>query len=109
MCMDSKAVSSQGGLNILALLRPHRRQLWLGLLAITGESNAGLLEPWPLMIVLDDLLQGKNQHGWLHSAIVATAGPAQRNVLMFACIGELVIALAEAFWTYAENNLTTSE
>jgi len=106
--MDSKAVSSQGGLNILALLRPHRRQLWLGLLAITGESIAGLLEPWPLKIVLDDLLQGKNQHGWLHSAIVATAGPAPRNVLMFACIGVLIIAIAEAFCTYAEKYLTTN-
>src|SRR3569833_259476 len=108
MGMDSKAVSSQGGLNILALLRPHRRQLWLGLLANTGESIAGLLEPWPLKIVLDDLLQGKNQLGWLHSAIVATAGPAPRNVLMFACIGVLVIAIVVVFCSFVVFFLTTN-
>src|SRR3569833_1504319 len=108
MCMDSKAVSSQGGLNILALLRPHRRQLWLGLLAIIGESIAGLLEPWPLKIVLDDLLLGKNQHGWLHRLILATAGSAPRNILIFACIAVLVIAVTDALCTYAEKYLTTN-
>ena len=106
--MDLKAVDPRGGLNILDLLRPHRRELWLGLLAIAGESIAGLLEPWPLKIVLDDLLQGKNQHGWLHRFIVSTAGSAPRNILIFACIAVLVIALASAFCTYAEKYLTTN-
>ena len=106
--MDSKAVDPSGGLNILALLRPHSRQLWLGLLASAGESIAGLLEPWPLKIVLDDLLQSKNQHGWLHRFITATAGSAPRNVLIFACIAVLVIAVTDALCTYAEKYLTTN-
>src|SRR6185503_18083644 len=106
--MDSQAVGTQDGLNILELLRPHRRQLWLGLLAIAGESIAGLLEPWPLKIVLDDLLQGKNQHGWLHRFILTTAGSAPRNVLLFACIAVLVIAVTDALCTYAEKYLTTN-
>jgi len=106
--MVSKAVDPRGGLNILELLRPHSRQLWLGLLAITGESVAGLLEPWPLKIVLDDLLQGKNQHGWLHRFILATSGSAPRNILIFACIAVLVIAVTDALCTYAEKYLTTN-
>ena len=106
--MDSKVVDAKGGLSILELLRPHRRQLWLGLLAIAGESIAGLLEPWPLKIVLDDLLQGKNQHGWLHRLILATAGSAPRNVLVFACVAVLIIAVTDAFCTYAEKYLTTN-
>jgi ATP-binding cassette, subfamily B, bacterial len=106
--MKSKTENSNGGLDVLALLRPHRRQLWFGLLAIAGESVAGLLEPWPLKIVLDDLLQGKNQHGWLHRLILATAGSAPRNVLVFACIAVLVIAATDAFCTYAEKYLTTN-
>jgi ATP-binding cassette, subfamily B, bacterial len=105
--MSSKIVD-RSGLNILELLRPHRRQLWLGLLAITGESIAGLLEPWPLKIVLDDLLQGKNQHGWLHGLILTAAGSAPRNVLAFACVAVLVIAGISAFCTYAEKSLTTN-
>ncbi|WP_109485169.1 ABC transporter ATP-binding protein [Occallatibacter savannae] len=106
--MDSKAVDHRGGLNILELLRPHSRQLWLGLLAIAGESIAGLLEPWPLKIVLDDLLQGKSQHGWLHHFITATAGSAPRNVLIFACVAVLVIAVTDALCTYGEKYLTTN-
>jgi ATP-binding cassette, subfamily B, bacterial len=94
--MESRAVDPGGGLNILELLRPHSRQLWFGLLAIAGESIAGLLEPWPLKIVLDDLLQGKNQHGWLHRFILATAGSAPRNIVVFACIAVLVIAITDA-------------
>src|SRR4051812_18586374 len=106
--MESMAVDPRGGLNILELLRPHRRQLWLGLLAIAGESIAGLLEPWPLKIVLDDLLQGKNQHGWLHRFILATSGSEPRNILIFACIAVLVIAITDALCTYAEKYLTTN-
>ena len=107
--MVSEAVNRPSrGLDVLELLRPHRRQLYLGLLAIAGESIAGLLEPWPLKIVLDDLLQGKNQHGWLHRFILATAGSAPRNVLTFACIAVLVIAATDALCTYAEKYLTTN-
>jgi ATP-binding cassette, subfamily B, bacterial len=106
--MESKEADRSGGLNILQLLRPHRRQLWLGLLAIAGESIAGLLEPWPLKIVLDDLLQAKNQHGWLHRFILATSGTAPRNILIFACIAVLVIAVTDALCTYAEKYLTTN-
>ena len=106
--MSSQALDSKPGLSILDILRPHRRELWLGLLAIAGESIAGLLEPWPLKIVLDDLLQGKNQHGWIHRFIVATAGSAPRNILIFACIAVLVIAVTDAMCTYAEKYLTTN-
>ncbi|HEY1577763.1 MAG TPA: ABC transporter ATP-binding protein [Terracidiphilus sp.] len=106
--MDSQIVDPKGGVSIIQLLRPHRRQLWLGLLAIAGESIAGLLEPWPLKIVLDDLLQGKNQHGWLHRFILVTSGSAPRNILVFACIAVLVIAVTDAICTYAEKYLTTN-
>lgn len=106
--MNSIAIDQKDGLSVLELLRPHRRELWLGLLAIAGESIAGLLEPWPLKIVLDDLLQGKDQHGWLHRFILAAAGSSPRSVLTFACLAVLVIAVIDAFCTYAEKFLTTN-
>jgi len=55
------------GLTILELLRPHKRALWLGLLAISGESVVDLLEPWPLKIVLDRVISHKASYGWLLS------------------------------------------
>src|ERR1051325_3843097 len=106
--MDSKAMDPQGGLNILRLLRPHSRQLWLGLLAIAGESVAGLLEPWPLKVVLDDLLQGKNQNGWLHKFIITTIGSTPEETLVFACVAVLLIAITDALCAYAEKYLTTN-
>jgi len=106
--MHSETQSSNVGLDVLELLRPHKRELWLGLIAIAGESVAGLLEPWPLKIVLDDLLQGKNQHGWLHRFIFATAGSEPRDVVIFACLAVLVIAVTDAICTYGEKYLTTN-
>ena len=101
-------VTSQKGLRILDLLRPHRRELWLGLLAIGGESVADLLQPWPLKIVLDNVLQGKSRHGWLDQFIALTAGTSAMRVLAFACAAVLLIALLDGVCSYAEKYLTTS-
>ncbi len=106
--MQTGTVATKGGLNILELLRPYRRQLWLGLTAIAGESVADLLEPWPLKIVLDNVLHGKGTHGWLNALIVRTAGTAPLNILLFACCAVLLIALLDAVCSYAEKYLTTS-
>jgi subfamily B ATP-binding cassette protein MsbA len=97
------------GLRIADLLRPHTRELWLGLLAIAGESAADLLQPWPLKIVLDNVLRGKKQdHGWLNHLIDKTAGADPVRVLMFACAAVLLIAVIDAICSYADKYLTTS-
>src|SRR6266568_5679851 len=106
--MSSTSIESGRGLSVVALLRPHRRELWLGLLAIVGETAAGLLEPWPLKIVLDNVLQGKSHHGWLNKVIEHTAGTSPRNVLFFACGAVLVISLVDALCSYSEKYLTTN-
>ena len=106
--MQSVSGVRKRGLSIWELLRPHRRQLWFGLLAITGETVAGLLEPWPLKIVLDNVLRGKDTGGWLYRLITDTAGTDPQNILLFACGAVLVIALLEAVCTYADKYLTTS-
>ncbi|MES2391174.1 MAG: ABC transporter ATP-binding protein, partial [Acidobacteriota bacterium] len=106
--MPNEPAGTKRGLSILKLLHPYRRQLWLGLLAIAGESVADLLEPWPLKIVLDNVLRGKSGHGWLNHLIRSTVGTTTRGVLMFACASVLLIAILDAVCTYAEKYLTTS-
>jgi len=102
-------VAPKRGLRIVDLLRPHTRELWLGLLAIAGESAADLLQPWPLKIVLDNVLRGKKQdHGWLNQLIDKTAGLDPMRVLMFACAAVLLIAVIDAICSYADKYLTTS-
>jgi subfamily B ATP-binding cassette protein MsbA len=106
--MPSRTIPADRGLSILSLLRPHKRQLWLGLLAIGGESVADLLQPWPLKIVLDNVLHSKGTHGWLNHLIERTVGTAPMNVLFFACGAVLLIAVLDAICSYAEKYLTTS-
>jgi ATP-binding cassette subfamily B protein len=94
--------------SIIELLHPYRRHLALGLLAIAGESIASLLEPWPLKIVLDNVIQNKSSSGWLYKIIEHTVGTGHRNALIFACAAVLIIALLDAICSYTEKYLTTS-
>jgi len=96
------------GLTILELLRPHKKVIWLGLLAISGESIAELLEPWPLKIVLDNVISHKASHGWLYSLIRTTAGTEPHQILLFACGAVAVIALLDAVCSYSEKYIMTS-
>jgi len=106
--MPNAASETSRELTILGLLSPYKRQLWLGLLAIAGESIAGLLEPWPLKIVLDNIFKGKDMSGWLNRFVHFTAGQSTQGMLAFACVAVLVIAVMDAGCSYAEKYLTTS-
>jgi ATP-binding cassette subfamily B protein len=106
--MPNDAVNAKRGLSIRGLLRPYRRQLWFGLLAIGGETVADVLQPWPLKIVLDHF-QGKGVHeGWLNRIIASVAGTDPQSVLIFACGAVLGIAILDALCSYADKYLTTS-
>ncbi len=54
--MDKPAGESKS-VSITGLLRPHCRILVGGVLAVAGETVANLLEPWPLKVVLDNVLR----------------------------------------------------
>jgi len=95
-------------LSIRELLKPHLAALSLGLLGVIGEGLANLLEPWPLKIVLDDVLRSREAHAgamrWIHAVI----GTDNLAVLKFACAAVLAIAALDGICTYAEKYLTTS-
>ncbi|AFL88576.1 ABC-type multidrug transport system, ATPase and permease component [Terriglobus roseus DSM 18391] len=95
-------------ITIKELLRPHRRALMLGLVAIAGESIADVAAPWPLKIVLDNVIAHKESHGWLFKFIKRTAGTEPHQILMFACIAVVAIAIVDAFCSYWEKYTTTS-
>ena len=90
------------------MLKPHLGSLSLGLLGVIGEGVANLLEPWPLKLVLDDVLRGRESHAgvmrWIHEVV----GTDKLAMLKFACAAVIVIALLDAICTYAEKYLTTS-
>ncbi|MCX6633642.1 MAG: ABC transporter ATP-binding protein [Acidobacteria bacterium] len=105
--MTSHAAKKPKGLSIIDLLRPHWKALTLALLAVAGETATDLLEPWPLKIVLDNLLQSKRLPGWM-SGVLGWMGPDKLAVLNFAVLAVAVIAVVGALSSYLEKYLTTS-
>jgi ATP-binding cassette subfamily B protein len=103
-----KSAGNPKGFNISTLLRPHSKLLLVGFLAVVGEGVANLLEPWPLKIVLDNVLGSKPTHGWLHAWIEASFGKDKLGALMFAALAVLVIAVVGAGCSYVEKYVTTS-
>ncbi len=95
-------------LTITDLLKPHSKILLLGLIAVIGEGVANLLQPWPLKIVLDNVLKSREIHGWLNSLIQSTVGPDRLAALEFAAVAVLAIALVDAVCSYTEKYVTTS-
>jgi len=90
------------------LLTPHSKALTFGLLAAVGEGIANLLEPWPLKIVLDNVLKGRPIHGWLNPFILQISAGDKHGVLLFAAAAALAIAMVGALCSYYEKYFTTS-
>jgi len=76
-------------------------------LAVAVSSATELLEPLPLKIVLDYLLQGKHLPGWA-MVVVGWIGNDKLAVLNFAVVAVAVIAVVGAASSYLENWLTTT-
>ena len=106
--MPDDKESPRRTITVMGLLRPHKRALWLGLLAIAGESVADVLQPWPLKVVLDNVISHKGEHGWLTRMIHRYIGRDAMHILLAACVAVMVIALMDAVCTYGEKWVTTT-
>jgi ATP-binding cassette, subfamily B, bacterial len=95
-------------ISVLHLLRPHWKALLLGLAAVGAETAAGLLEPWPLKIILDNVLRAKKVPGWLSVFIAKTIGQDPYAILRFAALAVIVIAIFGAIGTYFEKYTITN-
>ena len=80
----------------------------LGISAAVGEGIANLLDPWPLKIVLDNVLRSRQSQGWLNHLIRLDAGADKFAVLKIASLAVLAIAAAGAVCSYIEKYVTTS-
>ncbi len=104
----SAALSGTTWQQFADLLRPHWKLLSLALLAVLGETLADLLDPWPLKIIVDNLLQRKPLPDWLSNIVDSVAGDDRFAVLNFAVVAVAVIAIVGAVSSYCEKRLTTS-
>ena len=105
----SPVMTKKSRARLRALLKPHLWSLIVGFLAVAGESAANLLEPWPLKIVLDDVLKGKaGSHAAMTGFVHRLVGPDKLAILKFACAAVLLIAVLDAISTYVEKYVTTT-
>ncbi len=75
--------------------------------AVLVEASMELLEPWPIKVVLDYLLQSRPLPGWM-SVVVGWIGDGKLAILNFAVVAVAIIAVAGALSSYLQNHLTTN-
>jgi len=94
-------------LRVWRLLRPHWKSLTLALLAVLGGAVADLLQPWPLKIVVDNVVQSKRLPGRLDTLVASLFAGDRYATVYFAVATVGLIALVSAASGYAEKSLTT--
>jgi ATP-binding cassette, subfamily B, bacterial len=103
-----KSTGTSKRFKISNLLRPHLKLLVIGFVAVAGEGAANLLEPWPLKVVLDNVLRSKATQGWLNNWLQSTFGTDKLGVISFAALAVLAIAALGAGCSYVEKYVTTT-
>jgi subfamily B ATP-binding cassette protein MsbA len=101
-------MTRQDKLKISGLLRPYWKSLAIAFVALIAEAGAGLLEPWPLKVVIDNLLQSKALPEPIGSLVASLFGSGSTAVLTFAVAAVAIIAVVGAISAYVETYLTTS-
>jgi subfamily B ATP-binding cassette protein MsbA len=95
-------------LSLRHLLGPHIQALTIGVVAVIGEGLANLAQPWPLKIVLDNVLRAKPADGWLNDRLISISGGDKLTILAYAALAVLIIAVIDAGCSYTEKYQTTS-
>ena len=95
-------------LRIVDLVRPHWKGLTLAFIAVLGETVTDILEPWPIKIVVDNILQSKPMRGWMGKAVTDLFGTNTFAIINFAVAAVAIIAIVGAVSSYFEKYLTTS-
>jgi subfamily B ATP-binding cassette protein MsbA len=91
---------------IADLLRPYRGWLAIILLATAAETAASLAAPWPLKIVLDNVIEGREPIAWLRHVASWLPGEDATRFAALAAVGTVLIAALGAIATYVERYYT---
>src|SRR5215467_40073 len=95
-------------LSIPQLMRPYWKALSIAGIAVIGETLTDVLEPWPVKVVVDSVLQSKPLKGWVGDAVFKVFGRNAFAVLNFAVAAVVLIAVLGAISSYVENYFTNS-
>jgi ABC-type multidrug transport system fused ATPase/permease subunit len=91
------------------LIRPYRGTLGVILLAMLAQTAMSVAGPWPLKIVLDNVVGSHKLPPWLDHWLAPVVGSATKmQIAVAAAIAAVVIAAAGALAAYVANYYTTS-
>jgi ABC-type multidrug transport system fused ATPase/permease subunit len=94
---------------IRSLVRPYRGPLALILAAMIVQTIMSVAAPWPLKIVLDDVVGTHHLAPWLHDLLRPLMdGSKPMQIALAAAIASVLIAILDAVGTYVANYYTTS-
>jgi subfamily B ATP-binding cassette protein MsbA len=94
---------------IRELIRPYRGSLVLILAAMLVETAASLATPWPLKIIIDNVVGHHKMSPWLANLLGTWMdGRHQIHIAGLAALAYVVIALLGALATYIDNYYTES-
>src|SRR5437868_9070647 len=99
-----QAINNSKVLRIIGLLQPHWKAMTMALFDVAGEATTDLLEPWPIKIVLDYVLQSRQLPVWMIE-VIGWIGEGKLAVLSFAMLAVAAIAIAGAGCSYLEKYL----
>src|ERR1700732_5425090 len=89
-------------IKIAGLIRSHWKSLVVAFIAVLGETFADVLEPWPIKVVVDNILQSKHLPAWLGGTITHFFGTHKLAILNFAVAAVAAIAILGAISSYVE-------
>jgi len=94
---------------IRELVRPYRGTLLIILLAMLVETVMSLATPWPLKIILDNVIGSHKMSPWLEDLLHPWMdGRHQMHIAALAAIAFVLIAVLGAIATYIDNYYTES-
>jgi ABC-type multidrug transport system fused ATPase/permease subunit len=94
---------------IRELLRPYRGSLAIILTAMIVQSAMTLAAPWPLKIILDNVILGRKLSPWMNAWLRPEVAHGHRvHLAMLAAVAVVIIAVFNALASYLANYFTES-
>jgi ABC-type multidrug transport system fused ATPase/permease subunit len=96
---------------IRQLIRPYRGTLLLILIAMTVETLMSLAGPWPLKIILDNVVGSHHLPAWFDhfvASLTGGMGSGKMKIAAVAAVSAILIAVIGSLASYIDNYYTES-
>ncbi len=93
---------------VLKLVRPYHKWLVIVFIAMLVETAMSMAAPWPLKVVIDNVLGTHPLPEWLRWMRDLSLGQSKMGLAALAALGVVIIAVVGAVATYIDNYYTES-